>query len=89
LREAWIDDHVVNQDLIGSGAEQRSQFLVDAFDLELFRAAFDAVSLVAIAVIAADLVSATNRMPSGPNASGPIDLNSAFPCFMPLARSAA
>ena len=31
-----IDDHVIDQDLIGSSAQQRSQLLVDALDLELF-----------------------------------------------------
>src|SRR5262245_54837587 len=48
---------------------------------------FDAVSPVSIAVIATDFVSAMNRMPLGPKASGPIDLNCALPCFMPAVRS--
>src|SRR5688572_20588009 len=48
-----------------------------------------ALSSVAIAEMAAALVSATKRIPSGPKASGPMDLNSALPCFMPAVRSAA
>src|SRR5258708_3241888 len=41
-----------------------------------------AVSPVAIATMAAPLVSATKRMPSGPNAMGPTDLSLAFPSFI-------
>src|SRR5881296_536337 len=37
------------------------------------------VSPVATATMAADFVSATNRMPSGPKASGPIDLKAGLP----------
>jgi hypothetical protein len=41
------------------------------------------VSPVATATIAAAWASAMNRIPSGPKAKGPMDLNSAFPSFIP------
>src|SRR5882672_7788610 len=46
------------------------------------------VSPVAMAKIAADLVSAANRMPSGPNASGPMDLRAGAPSVMPVVGAA-
>lgn len=37
----------------------------------------------------AALMAAKNKLPSGPKASGPMDLNSGFPSFMPTVQSAA
>src|SRR6266545_3001784 len=47
------------------------------------------VSPVAMATMAADVVSATNRMPSGPKASGPIDLKAGLPSLKSAVKSAA
>src|SRR5262245_22824410 len=42
-----------------------------------------------MATTAADLVSATKRIASGPKARGPMDLNSGLPSFMPAVQEAA
>src|SRR5262245_53088063 len=47
------------------------------------------VSPVAMAVMVADLVSAMKRMPSGPKAIGPIDLNSGLPSLKSAVQLAA
>src|SRR5687768_4373540 len=52
-------------------------------DLSLFKSA------VSMATIAAALVSATSRTPSGPNAIGPADFNVTAPSFMLLADAAS
>src|SRR5271154_3303614 len=46
-------------------------------------------SPVSIATICAPSESPTNRIPSGPKASGPADLTSAFPMVMPVVAGAA
>jgi hypothetical protein len=63
--------------------------LIEAFNLERLGFLCRRGIAVAIAVMAAPLVSATRRIPSGPNASGPMDLNSGLPSFMPSVQLAA
>src|SRR5580765_5307690 len=51
--------------------------------------AAEVVSAVAMAMMAAFLLSATKRMPSGPKASGPMDWNEGVPCFIPAVQFSA
>ena len=90
MPEMGVDRQVVDLDLLGIGPEQAGDLTGQVLDLDLpLFAGLAAFSPVSIANSAAPCVSPTNRMPSGPNASGPADFRSGFPCLRLAEGSAA
>ena len=89
LARGGVDRQVIDQDLVGGGADGLGNLAVDSFGFDGTLGGRTAIAGIDREAGAWPAVSPTKSIPSGPKASGPADLMSGVPFFRPSAAAGA